>query len=114
MRFPRLIGERDGESLDIIRASLRRRNVGMLFSRKDNLKCVLIKYKISTPSCLQTIHPKKCAQIFLRRRLPCAGRPARSAASVMDPVESGFYVGARLPQINRKSFQYGKADPNVR
>ena len=29
----------------------------------------------------------------------------------MDPVEPGFYVGARLAQINRKSFQYGKAGP---
>ena len=45
---------------------------------------------------------------------PGAGRPARSAASVMNPVEPGFYVGARLAQINRKSFQYGKAGPNAR
>ncbi len=45
---------------------------------------------------------------------PGAGRPARSAASVMHPVAPGFYVGARLAQINRKSFQYGKADPNAR
>ena len=56
---------------------------------------------------------------FLRagRRIaehPGAGRPARSAASVMYPVEPGFYVGARLAQINRKSFQYRKADPNAR
>ena len=56
---------------------------------------------------------------FLRagRRIaehPGAGRPARSAASVMHPVAPGFYVGARLAQIKRKSFQYGKADPNAR
>ena len=42
------------------------------------------------------------------------GRPARSVASVMNPVALGFYVGAKLAQINRKSFQYGKADPNAR
>ena len=56
---------------------------------------------------------------FLRagRRIaehPGAGRSARSAASVMHPVAPGFYVGARLAQIKRESFQYGKADPNAR
>ena len=42
------------------------------------------------------------------------GRPTRSAASVMKPVEPGFYVGAKMAQINRKFFQYGKAYPNAR
>ena len=60
-----------------------------------------------------------CFPAFLRagRRIaehPGAGRSARSAASVMHPVAPGFYVGARLAQIKRKSFQYGKADPNAR
>ena len=55
---------------------------------------------------------------FLRagRRIaehPGAGRSARATASVMNPVEPGFYVGAKLAQVNRKSFQYGKADPNA-
>ncbi len=36
-----------------------RRNVEMLFSRKDHLKYVLMKYEISMLSCLQTIYPKK-------------------------------------------------------
>ena len=49
--------------------SLRRRNVGVLFSRKDHLKYILIKYKISVLNCLQTIHPKKYIGIFLRHRL---------------------------------------------
>ena len=53
--------------------SLRRRNVEPLFSRKDNLKHVLMNYEIFILSCLQTIHPKKCAPIFLRRRLPEGG-----------------------------------------
>ena len=37
---------------------------------------------------------------------PGAGRPARYASSVMHPVAPGFYVGAKLAQINRKSFQW--------
>ena len=43
-----------------------------------------------------------------------AGRSARSVASVMHPVAPGIYDGASLAQINRKSFQYGTADPNAR
>ena len=42
------------------------------------------------------------------------GRPARSGASVMNLVKPGFYVGAKLAQINWKSFQYGKAGPNAK
>ena len=49
--------------------SLRRRNVGMLFSRKGHLKYVLMKYEISILSCLKTIHPKNIPKILLRRRL---------------------------------------------
>ncbi len=50
--------------------SLRRRNVGTPFSKQDHLKYVLMKYTFYILSCLQTIHPKKCIRIFLRRRLP--------------------------------------------
>ncbi len=38
--------------------SLRRRNVGMLFSRKDSLEYVLMRYEISILIFLQTTHPK--------------------------------------------------------
>ena len=53
---------------------------------------------------------------FLRagRRIaehPGAGRSARSAATVMHPVAPGFYVGARLTQIKRKSFQLREGGP---
>ena len=44
--------------------SLRRRNVAMLFSRGNYLKCVLMKYGISILSCLQIIYPKKYTKNF--------------------------------------------------
>ena len=60
----------NGFSSSMHPVSLRRRNVGMLFSRKDRLEYVLMRYKISILSFLQTIHPKKYTKIFYRRRLP--------------------------------------------
>ena len=44
--------------------SLRRRNVGILFSREYYLKYVLMKYEISILSCLKTTHPKNVSEIF--------------------------------------------------
>ena len=45
----------------------------MLFSRKGNLRYVLMKYEFSILSYLHTIHPQKYTKDFLRRRLPGGG-----------------------------------------